>query len=338
MTFSHFDLTQPIQGRRLRASSYDLSGGNKDSFAFEPNETRTILTHEGAPGSILRIWFTLNCEDPDYLASTRISMSFDGQETVSRVPIGMFCATGPWTVNDVCTQPVSVMRSRKVNSDQEGTGYGSFNVGWRMPFADRAAIRLHNESDHGLTQHFHIDYLVDGPDGRDPYLFHATHNCCARTQPAAPNVVDGETRNRSDADNYRILAVDGSEGNYAGTVLAVESHPDRCGKWYEGDDMFFVDGEPWPPSLHGTGTEDYFGMAWGLHRKYQNWDHGVSHYERNITDHDRFYDGRFTLYRWHLADPIPFRKGLSASIEAGHANDCDQHYESVAFWYGREAG
>jgi hypothetical protein len=33
--------------------------------------------------------------------------------------------------------------------------------------------------------------------------------------------------------------------------------------WYgEGDDMIFIDGEEWQPSLHGTGTEDYFNTAW----------------------------------------------------------------------------
>ena len=26
--------------------------------------------------------------------------------------------------------------------------------------------------------------------------------------------------------------------------------------------MIFIDGEEWPPSLHGTGTEHYFGTAW----------------------------------------------------------------------------
>ena len=29
--------------------------------------------------------------------------------------------------------------------------------------------------------------------------------------------------------------------------------------WYgEGDDMWRIDGEKWPGSLHGTGTEDFF--------------------------------------------------------------------------------
>lgn len=77
-------------------------------------------------------------------------------------------------------------------------------------------------------------------------------------------------------------------------------------------------------------------MAFGFHRPYQAFDHGVTHYERNLTDHDRFYDGRFTVYRWHLTDPIVFHSALHASIEAGHGNDCRQYYESTAFWYGRK--
>jgi hypothetical protein len=159
----------------------------------------------------------------------------------------------------------------------------------------------------------------------------------APSEPSGANdLPQGDAKNLSNAHNYVFTAINGYTGNYVGTVLAVESHPDRCGKWYEGDDMFFVDGAAWPPALHGTGTEDYFGMAWGIHREYQAWDHGVAHYERNITNHDRFYDGRFVLYRWHLADPIPFRQSLHASLEAGHANDCQQCYESVAFWYGRK--
>ena len=36
-----------------------------------------------------------------------------------------------------------------------------------------------------------------------------------------------------------------------------------------------------------------------------------------------------------FADPIPFRSSLHASIESGHANDCEQYYESVSFWYGK---
>jgi hypothetical protein len=47
--------------------------------------------------------------------------------------------------------------------------------------------------------------------------------------------------------------------------------------WYgEGDDMIFIDGEEWPPSLHGTGTEDYFGTAWCPQQQYSAPYHGIT--------------------------------------------------------------
>lgn len=338
---------RPIEGMRKRASSYDRTGGNADFLTFESGENKILLDHEGTSGSVLRIWFTLSTPDPLYLQHTAISMSFDGEETVAEIPLGMFTATGPWAVNDLASMPVSVMRSRMMNKDQEGVGSGSFNITWRMPFVRSCKIQIHNRSTETLKFFFYVDYLINTSevDSSNCFLFHATHNCNQRTTAQSQILTEGssddvdlyygEGLNLSNKNNYVFAAINGYSGNYVGTVLAVESHPDRIGKWYEGDDMFFVDGELWPPSLHGTGTEDYFGMAWGVHRKYQGWDHGVTHYERNITDHDRFYDGRFTLYRWHLVDPIPFRKSLHASIEAGHANDCEQLYENVSFWYGK---
>jgi len=47
--------------------------------------------------------------------------------------------------------------------------------------------------------------------------------------------------------------------------------------WYgEGDDMIFIDGEPFPPSLHGTGTEDYFNCAWSPREEYCAPYHGIT--------------------------------------------------------------
>jgi len=33
-----------------------------------------------------------------------------------------------------------------------------------------------------------------------------------------------------------------------------QGFPADPGKWWEGDDMIFVDGEAWPPAIHGTGN------------------------------------------------------------------------------------
>lgn len=73
--------------------------------------------------------------------------------------------------------------------------------------------------------------------------------------PTTPAHVDKTLDSKS---NYRFLKIDNYEGRYAGTILCVESHPDREEKWWEGDDMFIIDNEPWPPRLNGTGRVDTF--------------------------------------------------------------------------------
>lgn len=98
--------------------------------------------------------------------------------------------------------------------------------------------------------------------------------------------------------------------------------------------MFVIDGEPWPPRLHGTGTEDYFNLAWGFRQVECRPEYGVTFIDKSEEDRDPA-DGRISMYRFHLSDPIPFTESLHASIEHGHANDCEAYYRSVAYWYGR---
>lgn len=321
------ELWRPVEGTRRRASSWNQTGANGDHLTIGPGQKAEFLNVKDTSGCIRRIWMTVACKDPNYLRDIRFTMAFDGEVTVDAVPLGFLTGTGPWRVNDVMTPVLNVMRSRPGNRDRDGVGAGSFNIHWPMPFMKEARIEVFNGSGNTVTQFFHVDY-IEHPHPARPLLFHASYNIKSPTTPA-----EGKTTLNVD-HNYAFLDVTGCRGQYVGTVLCVESHPDRAGKWYEGDDMFVIDDEPWPPRLHGTGAEDYFGMAWGVHRPYQAFDHGVTHYERDLTDHDRFFDGRFVLYRWHLTDPIAFERGLHASIEAGHANECAQHYESLVFWYG----
>ena len=56
--------------------------------------------------------------------------------------------------------------------------------------------------------------------------------------------------------------------------------------------------------------------------------------DKNESDTSQI-DGRVSMYRFHLHDPIVFGRSLHASIEHGHANDCQATYRSVAYWYGR---
>jgi hypothetical protein len=96
--------------------------------------------------------------------------------------------------------------------------------------------------------------------------------------------------------------------------------------WFgEGDDMIFIDGEPWPPSLHGTGTEDWYNCAYSPYEEYQAPYHGVLLY--NGTE-EWPWKGKQSVYRYYIEDPIRFRKSIHVSIEHGHANKLANDYSS----------
>ena len=92
------------------------------------------------------------------------------------------------------------------------------------------------------------------------------------------------------------------------------------------------------PSIEGTGTEDYFNDAWGLHVNTGPY-YGVTVAEGTGLG------SRMTAYRWHLLDPIPFTRSLKAEIEhKGWTYRADGAVKSafgertdlissVAFWY-----
>jgi len=98
--------------------------------------------------------------------------------------------------------------------------------------------------------------------------------------------------------------------------------------WYgEGDDMIFIDTDKWPPAMHGTGTEDYFGCAMCPQEGFTGLYYGV------ILPGGRNWEGMITLYRYHIQDPIYFSRSIRVTIEHGHANRRWDDYSSTAYWY-----
>jgi len=330
-------LWQPPNATRHRVTSWNQAGDGSDSVDVPSGESFSVADVKGS-GRITRLWFTVGNRETDTLGKVTLRFTFDGETSVRDVPMGMFFATGPWRVNDITGPVVSVMRSKEmigpvasriVADDDALPGRGSFNMTFEMPFGRGFQIEATNGTPEVLRAYWYVDYEMF-PHPTPPLLFHAVH------RKSSPTSVSKALVNTDPSSNYVIADIVGYEGKYVGTVLAVESAPKGIGRWYEGDDMFVIDGEPWPPRLHGTGTEDYFGMAWGIHRPYQSYDHGISHFQKDVSANDRYFDGRFVLYRWHLNDPIQFQSSLHASIESGDRNQVSQHYESMAFWYGRK--
>ena len=252
---------------------------------------------------------------------------------------GIFCALGHGQLVDVDSIPIQVWN---VSRDDDAPPFlGALNCTFPMPFSQSAEISLVNTSDgpRPFNLHYYVDWEQHGQLEEPALHFRATFNEEVTEPPEGRELAphgkgDPQLQNLSDADNYRFLDVDGFQGHYIGTGLSIKCEPAAPGKWWEGDDMFVIDGEPWPPRLHGTGHEDYFNVAYGFHRVGCRPEYGVPYLEK--TDRDtHMIDGRFSMYRFHVSDPIPFEKSIVASIEHGHANDCTAHYRSVAYWYAK---
>ena len=300
-------LTRLSDASMKRISSYDRTGGNRDGMHDDPimpGETRTIAEIEGE-GAIAHIWCTLGSHERGYLRKLVLRMYWDGEETPSvEVPLGDFFAQGHAMYNQVDSAAI-----------QTGNATG-LNAYWRMPFKDGARITLSNEGEMLLRRFFYqIDYY-HGPGVADtPARFHAQYR--------------QEHPTRDEETDYVVLEATG-RGQYVGTVLNVEVLEPEW--WGEGDDRFFIDGDAWPPALHGTGTEDYFGGSWC----YPHPDPFNRLYFGNPRRGSSEPGGLWTVYRWHIQDPIPFQKSLKFTIEHGHANDRSDNWSSVAFWYQEE--
>jgi hypothetical protein len=100
--------------------------------------------------------------------------------------------------------------------------------------------------------------------------------------------------------------------------------------------MIFVDDEPWPPRLHGTGTEDYFGTAFCPRQEFAAPYHGLTLYSGTEAWP---WGGKNSMYRFHIEDPIRFERAIRVTIETGHDNALANDYSSTAYWYqvGRTA-
>jgi len=308
-----------------RASSADRSGGNDDWVEVKAKSTATLAELKGA-GSIKHVWFTINSPSPFHLRELVLRMYWDGETEPSvEVPIGDFFGTG--------------FEYEDIPGGHRGQKYQSWvslpitvqdramNCYFEMPFGSGARITITNDGTQVVPNlYFHIDYQ-QYPDARrvaDKGRFHAQWK-----HELTRAVLESESggKNVDGKNNYVFMDAKG-KGQYVGTILNVFGL--STGWWGEGDDMFFIDGETVRATINGTGMEDYFNNAWMFQKEFSYPFIGYS------QQGNRDWTGSHTMYRFHIEDPIYFQKSVRATIEHGHANDREDDYTSVAFWYQTE--
>ena len=296
-----------------RESSWDRSGGNRDYRVIKPGNTLTITGING-PGVIRHIWFTGDCSDVYWLRKVLLKMYWDNEKSPSvETPFGDFFGAGHGIPVHFISLPLSVIGSGR---------FAAFNSYFPMPFNNSARIEVTNEADRDLVLYYHIDYEVHEEElGDDVLRFHAKWR---------RELTKGkeEEKNLTGKDNYLVLSAKGT-GHYVGMLLSVRSL--KSGWFGEGDDMIFIDDDVWPPSIHGTGTEDYFLSSYGFRFTYSAPYFGII----RVGDTSDW-TGRFVVYRFHIEDPIPFKKHIKVTIEHGHANNRSDDWSSVAYWYQTE--
>jgi len=336
--------------RSRRLSSWDRRGGNMDALLIAPG-ARAVLGEIQGAGCVRHIWITMMSVPPerDELRQTVLRMFWDGEESPSvEAPLGDFFGVGFGLRRNFVSLPLQM-------SPQEGA---AFNCWFPMPFANGARFEIENQGEQQRIFFFYIDYEEHRSVDADLGRFHAWWN---RTNPTAGTAREqGYTRrdygyddqrpvgagnglggpwqqpNLTGDRNYVILDTRG-RGHYVGCNLNIDVFERQVNDWYgEGDDMIFIDDEPWPPRLHGTGTEDYFNTAFCPKQEYAAPYHGITVYSGNEAWP---WGGKNSLYRFHIEDPIRFDRSIRVTIETGHNNSLANDYSSTAYWYqvGRTA-
>lgn len=329
----HITEGSPLRGiaklrhcRRGRYSSWDQTGGNNDWKIISPQKT-LVIANPKKPGCITHIWCTVGSDEPFFLRKVLLRAFWDKENEPSiEVPIGDFFGIGHGLTKNFSSLPLTM-------DPQNGR---AFNCFFPMPFKEEARIEVKNQGEHEVKIYYYIDY-EEYDDLSDEWgRFHAQwrrQNPCQGIDDSniSNEEFEFEGQNITGEDNYIILEAEG-KGHYVGCSLNIENlRETEEFNWYgEGDDMIFIDVESFPPSLHGTGTEDYFNMSACPSQEFCSPYHGLP------LPGGPNWSGKITMYRFHIEDPICFEKSIRVTIEHGHANRRSDDYSSVAYWYQTE--
>lgn len=273
--------------------------------AHEKLELCNVIGH----GHILTMWFAFEVR---FIKQLKFIGKFDGRETFN-VPFGAFFLNG-WgnkaRVNSLlmCVNPS-----------------GAFNCYIPMPFRKNANLTIFNDGDNDIVLYYQVTY-DDAPVDKEEGLFHAQYN---------------EVEKLEYKKSFDVLRKIEGEGVYLGTYFGFKT--DFTTWWGEGEFKFYIDDDE-HPSICYTGTEDYFGGAWNFEEPAGSYGLFSTPYtgliEANPQGHIYEADQTFGMYRWHVADPIRFKKNLRVDVQAiGWEADFSKYrlvestLFSIAYWY-----
>src|ERR1051326_1883342 len=235
-------------------------------------------------GTVRRIWIGFFAWKPKMLRGIRLDCYWDGAATPAvSAPIGDFFGVGLGQ-----TAPFESV----FFSSPEGH---SFNALVPMPFRTGMKIVVTDETDEDAgPMYFDIDYTLGDKHGPEMLYFHAYFH---RENPTEPQ------------RDYEILPKLAGKGRFLGANIGVIANRAHYGNtwWGEGEVKMYIDGDTERPTINGSGTEDYAGAGPGFDTPYSHLYQGAP-----IVDEK---NGHFAFYRYHVADPIYFRRDIRVTIQ-----------------------
>jgi hypothetical protein len=293
-----FENPQGEPGGGGKAAS-NLGVGRKGAPAREikPGETVTLCDISGR-GTVRHIWLTTE-QQPAIQRSALIRAWWDGQDHPSiDCPIGDFFGFAHGKITAYASAVHSVGPT------------GGRNIWLPMPFIRRAKITFSNEGNRPIPLFYQIGYTLGDDHAADVGRLHVVFR---RENPT------------TEKQDFVILPKRNNPGRYLGAVIGIRNlHADQW--WGEGEIKVYMDGDSTFPTIVGTGSEDYVGLAWGL-------QHATFPYNGASLVGKEFN----SMYRWHLPDPIAWHREARITIQqiAYKHSLAETHddWSTATFWY-----
>jgi hypothetical protein len=278
-----------------------LGPGRKGAACREimPGETVQLCDLDG-PGIIRHLWMTIR-NTPTNMRSMVIRAYWEGQKHPSiECPVGDFFGNAHGKTMTFQSAVVSCSAS------------GGMNLWLPMPFAKHARFTVTNEGKDVVLLFYQMDLTLGDKHPDDVGRLHVIFR---RENPT------------TEKKDFELLPLRKGKGRYIGAVIGLRdpTRQQAC----EGEVKVYMDGDTKYPTICGTGTEDYAGLAWGLYQV-PLFYHGCSLGQKDF----------YTFYRWHLPDPYSWRKEARITLQqirwspkTGLLEEAHDDWCCSTFWY-----
>jgi hypothetical protein len=313
------------------------------TITLEPGKSM-VVDLQGA-GVIRQMRVSAKPATPEVLRGARLQIAWDGAADPSvDVPVGHFFGHAYSGHGKKLSSRAAVLgRERPLEQPlpliKYSADFNSLLLGvtpteaysrFPMPFAKGAVVTIQNRSGsriENLRLRLEVEPLATLPPewGR----FHATWTeapaATEKTPVFGPLKLPG-----------KVALQKQGRGKYVGVMLTLDWP--HLGWWGEGDWLIWTDEDGWPPSYHGTGSEEYFNSGW-------------CQFDRKaVSGFVALRPGHPTVYSFHLNDAFQFQKNIKVveeqmqAAKAGEENPSDKviretHplWTTTAYWYAGPA-